>query len=736
MRTAMYFRPGSCAILAAAAGLCAVVGTTHGQVTATWLTASSGNWSDATRWSTNPDFPNNGAQTYNAVITATGAAYTVTLDQNIEVTDFTLDSADAAFEFGGAFTLRVRGNWLSGATATVDGLGNGGSIQVDGITTFQGGTIRNAGTLLSLGPVHYSNSTTVTIDDTDVDHGNGSALWDQPGDIVLQNGATITNGSTSVFTISNNQQMTFSNIGASPTFSNSGRIVKTSSGLTETQGVTFTNTGIVEVEAGIFRTDGVATPGNVLTAGHLIVKDNATLDFVGASILTNQSIVELEGLNSTFAAIDSLATNGTNGQLVLSDGRAFTTAGNFQNSGIVDVRAGSTFAVNAAGTLQNLASGTLSGGEFRVGGTLSAPNLNLTNINTTVMLDGVASDIVNTTTGTSALAGVSTVGGQGRLTIQNGRDLTTSGDITVAQGGRVNIGAGTRLTVNGTVTNFATGVFTDGRFDIDGVLQFNNAAINEVDAEFTLSDVLADVQDENGQSAFQNLNTIRPNGNLGVTNGRGLTLNADLALNGTLRVGTAGSPTQSIVSLPTGALNQNGGTLVLDNGRIDAANGYNFTSGTLRGNGSINGNLVSGGFLSPGFSPGALFVTGDLQQRVDGTMNMEIGGPNQGAPINGFDFVSLTGQLSFTGAGDRAGVFRAQLIDGFVPVLGQSFEVLRFGTRTGEFATYEGMAVPGWLRFDVVWTSTSMLLVVVPAPAAGMMIPLLAVAAMRRRRSA
>src|SRR4051812_48322240 len=56
--------------------------------TSTWNAAVSGNWNDPTKWSTNPNYPNNGnggVATYAAVVSATGAAYTITLAVPITV---------------------------------------------------------------------------------------------------------------------------------------------------------------------------------------------------------------------------------------------------------------------------------------------------------------------------------------------------------------------------------------------------------------------------------------------------------------------------------------------------------------------------------------------------------------------------------------------------------------------------------------------------------------------------
>src|SRR6185369_16741527 len=75
-------------LIAAAIGL-AVPTAARAQTQANWLTGTSGNWTDPTLWSTNPNFPNNGqptaGTTYAANIAAAGT-YTVTLNAPVTVT--------------------------------------------------------------------------------------------------------------------------------------------------------------------------------------------------------------------------------------------------------------------------------------------------------------------------------------------------------------------------------------------------------------------------------------------------------------------------------------------------------------------------------------------------------------------------------------------------------------------------------------------------------------------------
>lgn len=64
-----------------------------------WLIASNGNWTDGSKWSTAPVYPNNGSpnagDTYHVVVAATGNPYTVTLNDDIAVRSLLFDSSDA-----------------------------------------------------------------------------------------------------------------------------------------------------------------------------------------------------------------------------------------------------------------------------------------------------------------------------------------------------------------------------------------------------------------------------------------------------------------------------------------------------------------------------------------------------------------------------------------------------------------------------------------------------------------
>ena len=67
--------------IAAALATAAMTAASRGGTTANWLSSVSGSWTDATKWSTQPVFPNNGSPTasdsYDVVVGAAGASYAV-----------------------------------------------------------------------------------------------------------------------------------------------------------------------------------------------------------------------------------------------------------------------------------------------------------------------------------------------------------------------------------------------------------------------------------------------------------------------------------------------------------------------------------------------------------------------------------------------------------------------------------------------------------------------------------
>jgi hypothetical protein len=182
-------------------------------------------------------------------------------------------------------------------------------------------------------------------------------------------------------------------------------------------------------------------------------------------------------------------------------------------------------------------------------------------------------------------------------------------------------------------------------------------------------------------------------GNGTVTIGNGNTLNASSAvLNsagaGVINVGQGGA----LATLASGAGVVVVDTIQLNNGAVTAATNVTIET-ALTGNGTITGNTVlgAGSSLSPGLSAGEIIFGNNLTLNATGTLNIEIGGST---PITNFDKVSVTNILN------AGGTLQVSLINGFVPTVGQAFDILDFVGTSGTFTSVPSPA--NWDTTDLL----------------------------------
>lgn len=135
----------------------------------------------------------------------------------------------------------------------------------------------------------------------------------------------------------------------------------------------------------------------------------------------------------------------------------------------------------------------------------------------------------------------------------------------------------------------------------------------------------------------------------------------------------------------------------------------NNAGGTLRGGSSLtlsNGaaTLTNAGAIAPGTSPGTLTIP-RVTQSATGSVDVEIGGLAAGTAYD---------RLAVTGAAALDGAINVSLINGYVPNLGDVFDVVTFGTRTGTFASLNGATIGGGKKFQVSYGTGKVTLTVVP----------------------
>ncbi|MCC5793532.1 MAG: VPLPA-CTERM sorting domain-containing protein [Chromatiales bacterium] len=131
------------------------------------------------------------------------------------------------------------------------------------------------------------------------------------------------------------------------------------------------------------------------------------------------------------------------------------------------------------------------------------------------------------------------------------------------------------------------------------------------------------------------------------------------------------------------------------------------------------------GRLSPGASPGLVSFGGDLLLGPDSVTVMELGGTVRGT---GYDAIDVAGLVTL------GGLLQVVLIDGFVPEVGDRFELFRAQVFAGGFDSIE---LPSDM-FLVELGNGSFEVHVVPLPAAAWLFgsAILGLAALRRRRRA
>ena len=94
----------------------------------------------------------------------------------------------------------------------------------------------------------------------------------------------------------------------------------------------------------------------------------------------------------------------------------------------------------------------------------------------------------------------------------------------------------------------------------------------------------------------------------------------------------------------------------------------------LGGSGTLDHSLFNDGVVSPGYSPGVLNVTGDYSQT--GNLKIELGGNTAGTGAGHYDQVNVSGNASL------AGTLAVSLFGGFNPNVGDTFDIMTFGSAT------------------------------------------------------
>jgi hypothetical protein len=201
----------------------------------------------------------------------------------------------------------------------------------------------------------------------------------------------------------------------------------------------------------------------------------------------------------------------------------------------------------------------------------------------------------------------------------------------------------------------------------DGATHTVNSDIS--DAKMTVGATPAGAGTTLGQSAY--LNTLSGT----------LTLGQDTGSSGlyNLTTGSLAAAVEIIGYSGSGTFTQSGGTLSYDTLNFQ---GGDYTGDLVNQNlitGTMNGNLVNAGTVSPGNSPGTLTINGSYTQTAAGTYQAEI------ASATSYDQINVSGN---PGTASLNGTLALSLLNGYRPQGNQVFSIITAtGGLTGTFSS-------------------------------------------------
>lgn len=495
------------------------------------------------------------------------------------------------------------------------------------------------------------------------------------------------------------------------------------------EGNSWRNGGQVVLTAGTLNLGGVFTVaalGNIRRAGGT-VNLTGTLENSGGVLTLNAATGpwQLAGgtiHGGTVTAQDgtSLAATARGGTLdgvvlntdVMVPGSArLSLAGAWSNhgtltlgNGVLDL--GGTFTVAALGTLRRQA------GTVNLTGTLSNAGTTLTLDDTTGdwFLSGGTIDggTVTLAGGARLLARGFPVGRMNGVTFNGNLDrngqsfvvtngLTLNGTLTLGPYGVLlfqgtqTLGGRAAVIFQGGAGGCGLGVVTDGAtltLEADVSVRGGNGAVGFGTLWSPGSNIGLVIKgtisaDVTGQAITLAAASIQNQGLFEARNGGMLSLQrrdttgGGITNEGTLFVDVGSSVTANTPYVQTGgATYLNGGTLT--------APLVDLRGGLLGGSGVIAGSVRNEAVLAVGFDgvPGSLAIRGDYTQTADGTLAMKIGGTDQGT---GYDSLSVSGTAVLDGT------LEVSVLDGFFARPGDTFTLVTFGQRQGEFATVNGL---------------------------------------------
>jgi len=607
---------------------------------------------------------------------------------------------DAGGGGGGRIGLVINSYTFGGSTVTTNL--NGGTSTGSGFPLF------GAAGVLTLAPVSTTVTTgnTIALDGQTIIVTQGSVTQTAPTvEVYLRNDMVVNSGATVNWEIDNAlEHLNSSGVNVTAVTLNG---VANTNGYDQTVDTLAGTTGSLSISAGstftVGANNGTASyTGSISGAGTFVKEGSGAQTLGGSNTFSGSTMVTAGTLT---ASNNSALQNST----VTLAGGALTFSG--INAPVIGALAGtSNLSVTGLATLNvggNNNSTTYSG--------------NLTG--------AIATEFDKTGTGTWTLSGTNTETALmkilgGTVLAGSATALSPNAPITISSMGTLDLGdynyavtSANVLTVNGTVRNGSisgAGSITlaaGGTFA--GISTATSATVNETGAA-TVSNFTDNGQFTNagGQTLSWSNSTVTSAGRLtvnGTVNSSDFISNGVVTINATGTISNSGSNlylgggsrttvnTSGHLTTAAGTTIELNGGLLVNNGTISGTTDVNYGS-LAKGTGTYGVvNVGQGGVYAPGNSPGivtAAAVSFDSTPVNSGaaTLQIELAGTTPGTE---YDQLHVTGQLSL------GGLLQVMLLPGFNPALGNSFDIMDWGTLRGKFSS---ISLPG-LSSGLSWST-------------------------------
>lgn len=556
------------------------------------------------------------------------------------------------------------GNWSNGADWSAGVPGSSSDVFIntgnDYVTLDTSATINS----LTLGGTSGSSTLLAQV------QGNydftiaGALTINQSGTLTMEDGTITVNADS---TNAGNMNISSSFLTVNGSFTNSGSIQMSDPVQVS---VNFTNSGTVgdiQNVTGILNVGGNVDNSGSVGIGHITVNGSLTNESGGSITASTLSV----GGNLVNAGqVEPMTSNGTS---------AFTITGALINSGSLEL----AYASATVGSLNNSGSIDLgylavNGNAYNSGG-ISEYWTGNGSPNQSLVVNGT---LTNASTGGIGFYGPYVGGSVGYLINSGTVDLQNRSSLSVSQNvtnsGTISTGTqagGNTLSVNGELTNNAGGLLSVG-----------------------------------GASDVANIGYISNAGTISIGNGASMNVNggshaAINALPGFLNTGTVTISQGGTLFSPLTYTQTNGQTTVDGTLRIGGRGIINFAGGSVYGNdGAIEGTTISNASFNIGDAPmtvGQFSIVGNYTQGANGSLTFDI------ASLSQYD------QLNVSGRAQLNGLMTVNLLNGYIPQVGNPFDIMNFASESGTFSMVIGLPINGQEHFILEYNSTNLTLDVV-----------------------